>query len=129
MLTSVKRKQGEVLVMLKRAQELTQEVVHGLRGGKGDAFMTKLLEGDQLQGKARIFNKMILPPGNSVGFHQHTGDVEAYYILSGEGAVRDNDRTAVLKPGDVLFTANGESHSIENSGTDDLVFIALILYA
>lgn len=115
--------------MLKRANELTQEVIVGLRGGKGNVITTKLLEGDQFQGKGRLFSKMVLKPGHSIGYHQHTGDIEAYYILSGQGTLNDNGAVTTVAAGDVVFTGNGESHAIENTGGDDLVFIALILFA
>ncbi|EMJ3922691.1 cupin, partial [Clostridioides difficile] len=30
--------------------------------------------------------------------------------------------------GDVVYTADGEKHSIENIGEEDLEFVALVLY-
>lgn len=115
--------------MIKRATDLTPEAVAGLRGGKGSVVMTKLIEGAEFQGKGRLFSRMVLPPGCSIGLHQHTGDVEAFYILSGTGALDDNGTLTTVAAGDVVFTGNGESHAIENLGPDDLVFIALILFA
>lgn len=115
--------------MIKYAHELPQDVVVGLRGGKGNLLMTKLLENDQFQGKGRLFARMVLAPGSSIGLHQHTGDVEAFYILSGEGTALDNGVKKSIQAGDVMFTGNGETHSIENTGTNDLEFIALILFA
>lgn len=115
--------------MIKRASELTPETIVGLRGGKGNVITTKLLEGDQFQGKGRLFAKMVLAPGHSIGYHQHTGDIEAYYVLSGEGTLNDNGAVTTVKAGDVVFTSNGESHAIENTGQEDLAFVALILFA
>lgn len=115
--------------MIKYAHELTQDAAIGLRGGEGKATITKLLEKDELQGKARLFNKVTLEPGASIGLHAHTDDVEAYYILNGEGIVADNGEQKAIKSGDIMFTGNEESHSIKNTGNTDLVFIALILLA
>lgn len=114
--------------MIKRAGELSTEVFPNRFGGKGDFKVTKLLELDQLQGKGRLFARNILEPGHSLGWHQHTGDIEAYYIITGEGTVDDNGVKSVVKKGDVVFTGNGEFHSIENTGTTTLEFVALILY-
>jgi mannose-6-phosphate isomerase-like protein (cupin superfamily) len=114
--------------MIKRAQELKPEVVTGLRGGKGDLTMTKLIEGEQFQGKGRLYAKIVLPPGASIGWHQHTGDAETYYILKGQGTVNDNGVTGPIRAGDVMFTGNGENHSIENTGSEDLEMLALILF-
>lgn len=97
-------------------------------GGKGEVKATRILEVDQLQGKGRLFARNLLTPGSSIGWHKHQGDFETYYILSGEGTVDDNGKKAIVKAGDVIFTAEGESHSIENTGDTDLVFLAVILY-
>ena len=114
--------------MIKRASELTTEVFQNRFGGNGELKVTKLLEMDQLQGKGRLFARNLLEPGSSLGGHEHKGDVEAYYILAGEGTYDDNGTKVQVKAGDVLFTNNGESHSIENTGSVNLEFIALILY-
>jgi len=115
--------------MIRRAHELHSETVNSRFGGKGDLKVTRILEPDQFGGKGRLFARNLLKPGTSIGLHRHQGDAETYYILRGSGTVDDNGVKTAVGPGDVLFTANGEQHSIENTGTADLEFIALILFA
>ncbi len=117
--------------MIRRAQELKRDVVKGLRGGQGEVEIVHILEADknEFNGKGKLFARFTLKPGVSVGWHQHSGDFEAYYILSGSGLVNDNGREAPVQAGDMVLTRNGEYHSIVNNGTEDLVFIALILLA
>lgn len=115
--------------MIKRASDLITEVFPNRFGGNGELRMTKLLDMDQLQGKGRLFARNSLQPGSSLGWHEHKGDIEAYYIIAGEGTFDDNGTKVPVKTGDVMYTNNGESHSIENTGTENLEFIALILYA
>jgi len=115
--------------MIRRANELSSEIFNKRSGGKGDLKMTRILEADQFRGKGRLFARNVLKPGASIGWHQHQGDAETYYILSGSGTVDDNGVKTAVGPGDVVFTADGERHSIENTGTVDLEFIALILFA
>jgi len=114
--------------MIKRSTELTSAVFSKRFGGQGEIKVTNLLELDQMQGKGRLFARNLLTPGSSLGWHQHKGDIEAYYILSGEGTVNDNGTKVSVTAGDVVFTAEGESHSIQNTGSVDLEFIALILF-
>ena len=52
---------------------------------------------------------------------------EIYYILEGEVSVTDNGQEAILHSGDVVFTGNGDTHSIKNIGTTDATFLAVIL--
>ena len=114
--------------MLKLSQELPSDIFAKRFGGEGEVKATRLLESDQMKGKGRMFNHMMLTPGSSLGYHQHNGESETYYIITGEGMLNDNGETKPIKAGDVVFTDSGEFHSIENTGTSNLEFIALILF-
>jgi len=116
--------------MIRRAEEITVEKVAGMRDGKGEVQLTKLLKLDEFHEKGRLYAKIVIPPGASIGLHQHVGDWETYYILSGEGKVIEEGKgETIVKPGDFVYTDVNESHSIENTGEEDLVFMALVLYA
>lgn len=115
--------------MIKRADQLPTEVYLNRFGGNGEVVTTRILEMEQFNGKGRLFARTLIKPGCSIGYHQHKADAETYYILSGEGTVNDNGILTQVKAGDVVFTNSGESHSIENTGSTDLEYIALILFA
>ncbi len=115
--------------MIRKAEDVTVGQVEKARGGNGVMETYTLLEMDEFCEKGRMFNRAMLSPGSSVGYHIHTGDFETYYILSGEGVYNDNGTEVAVKAGDVLICKEGEGHGLANTGTEDLHFIALILYA
>ncbi|WP_258358686.1 cupin domain-containing protein [Moorella sulfitireducens (nom. illeg.)] len=117
--------------MIRRAQEIREETFTGFRGGQGEVKIAHILEANknEFNDKGRLFARFTLAPGASIGWHQHNGDFETYYILSGQGTVNDNGTETTVKAGDMVLTRNGEYHSIINTGEEDLVFIALILFA
>ncbi|MFA9398671.1 MAG: cupin domain-containing protein [Clostridiaceae bacterium] len=114
--------------MIKKKNELKSES-KCIREGKGQAKLEHIIEGEEFCGKGRLFAKMTIAPGNSVGYHKHVGDCEAYYILEGEGVLVENGEEKVIKKGEVTYCKEGDSHSIENASDKDLVFIALVLNA
>ena len=115
--------------MVKTQAQQRTEIVEALRGGKKSTQITHILEKEQMHGKGRLFALTVLKPGASIGYHKHEGDFEAYYFIKGEGLFNDNNReNLVVRKGDLALIAVGESHSIENTGTEDLEFIALILF-
>jgi len=114
--------------MIKQAEQLRREVVAKLQGGEGQVHMTHLQEEKVSPGKVKLYAKCVIPPGASIGRHQHVGTSETYYILAGEATVEDNGVKAVLRPGDMIFTDDGDFHSIQSSGGTDLEYITLILY-
>ena len=97
--------------------------------GKGKTYIHEILRKDEFMGHGRLYAKVVLPPGSSIGEHRHVGDTEPYYILKGTGLFTEPDGTKVpVKAGDVCLINCGETHAIENNGTEDLEFMALVLF-
>lgn len=99
-----------------------------LAGGKGKAIVHNIVTKEELYGHGRMYAKVVLMPGSSVGWHRHVGETEPYYILEGEGIFVDDDgsRTKV-GPGDVCTILPGQCHALENaSDNKELSFMALI---
>lgn len=115
--------------MIKRGHELKVDVHEKFVGGKGTLTNTNFLDKVDASGKGRLFAKSMLTPGSSIGYHKHDGDFETYYILSGKALVTEDDGSQhTLEAGDVMYTPNGSSHSIENCGDMNLEYIAIILF-
>ena len=102
--------------------------VEGLGKGVGQAVVHHIVKKDELYGHGRMYAKVVLKPGSTVGWHQHIDETEPYYILSGQGIFVDNDGSRnPVGPGDVCTILPGQYHSLENaSQTEDLEFMALI---
>jgi quercetin dioxygenase-like cupin family protein len=99
-----------------------------MRGGTGSVVIEHLLDKDGLNSKGRLYARVLLKPGCSIGHHVHEGEIEAFYILKGTAEYSDNGEKVTITVGDVAYTADGEGHAIENNGTEDLEMMALIIY-
>ena len=100
---------------------------HEMRGGTGPVYLYHIEEKEELLGHGRLFAKIVLPPGSSIGVHEHIDETEPYYIIEGEGIFIDADGSRVpVKAGDCCLIDPGQSHGIENNSDRDMVFIALV---
>ena len=115
--------------MFRKNREMPTIINENFRGGEGSVAVTEIVKPAELMGKGRLYSKFTIAPGNSIGIHKHEGEAEIYYILSGKGLANDNGVERTLEAGDMLFTADGESHGIKCTGDCDLVFIGVILYS
>lgn len=113
--------------MIKRPQELTEKKVKNLKEGRGTTTLYHFIEGEELKNKAKMVSRLVLEPGASIGVHDHTEDFEVYYIIKGEGRVLDNGCMQPIGSGDVVYTANGESHCLENTGNKELELLAIVI--
>lgn len=92
----------------------------------GTVVIEHLLDEKLFQGQNTMFAQVTLAPGCAVGYHQHKGNNETYYILSGNGLYTEDGQNVQVTAGDVAFCPDGGFHGLKNTGSSDIVFIALI---
>lgn len=102
-------------------------VVENLAGGAGHAVMKHLIGPEEMKNAARLYAEVTLEPGCEIGYHEHRGESETYYILAGTGTYNDNGEKREVRAGDVTHTPSGSGHGLLNTGTENLVLMALIL--
>src|SRR5699024_4513462 len=112
----------------RRKLEMEIKKVENMHGGEGHVIIKRLLDEKQLNGKCGLYAEVTIEPGCSLGYHEHHGESETYYILSGKGIYSDNGELRMVEAGDVTFTPDGKGHALTNSGDEDLVFMALIIF-
>ena len=101
--------------------------VENMAGGKGHVIIKDLLGEKELNGKCRMYAEVTVEPGCSLGYHEHHGESETFYILQGFGDFDDNGTVRQVKPGDVTFTPSGSGHALVNTGVSNLIVMALII--
>lgn len=112
--------------MVIKRSSLKTEIKPRMREGKGDVALTHL-GGARLQKHLRLLSEIVIPPGSSIGQHPHLAETEYYIILEGTALVNDNGAPIDVKPGDIVVTGGGASHSIEATGAVPLKMIAVIV--
>lgn len=107
--------------------ERKTDVFERRAGGKGNAIMEHIVDEKLYDGKISNYSRLVLKPACSLGYHKHDGTSETMFVIQGTGLYNYDGSENTLKAGDVTFCPNGESHSIENIGTDDLQIMVLIV--
>ena len=103
-------------------RELEAKKVEHMRDGEGHVF-TKRVEPDDGMGGI-IINT--IPPGCSIGLHQHTTNFEVCYIIIGKAyEVTENSKT-LLEPGMVAYCPFEGKHSLVNEFDEDFVFFGVL---
>lgn len=103
------------------------ERIENMCGGQGHLLIKHVLGEKELNGKCGLYAEVTIEPGCSLGYHEHHGESETYYILKGQGIYSDNGTLRMVKAGDVTFTPDGQGHALTNTEDTDLVFMALII--
>ena len=95
--------------------------------GKGEIKCDLVLD-EELGDKCGLYAKVTIPAGSTLCYHEHHGEGESYFVLSGEAIYDDNGIKRKISVGDTTWTPSGSGHGVDNSaGAEDLVFMALIV--
>ncbi len=113
--------------MIRKALERTSETRENMRGGDGTVTINHYFTPDELSFRSRLCAEMIVPPGASVGLHQHDNEDEIYIVTAGSGIISEGDSENRVATGDAILTGNGAAHAVRNDGTEDLRIIAVII--
>ncbi|MDR2305102.1 MAG: cupin domain-containing protein [Treponema sp.] len=112
--------------MIIARKDMKREQREKMRDGEGIVSFTRLVDCEH-EKNIRMLSEISLPPGASIGYHQHNNETEYFLILSGNGTVNDNGTERPVSAGDAAIAGNGASHGIKNTGKEPLVFHAVIV--
>ena len=113
--------------MVKTQKEMEREVRERMRDGKGSVEIVHVFKKEELRGRTRLFARLVLQPGSSIGYHIHESEEEIFYIIRGSARVNDNGVEKTAGAGDAILTGGGAGHSIECTGSKPLELLAVIL--
>ena len=111
----------------KKSSELNIQINENMRGGDGSIVIKNIADKSEMYEKARLYARLTIKPGCSIGYHVHENEKEIFYILSGTALYNDNGTQTELIQGDTAVTPAGQGHSIANKGSEDVELMALIV--
>jgi mannose-6-phosphate isomerase-like protein (cupin superfamily) len=113
--------------VIRKQAELPVQLSERMRGGKGAGKLQAFFKAEEFSTPLCAFTILTLDPGVSVGYHQHVGSEEVYWVLEGKGMARDDQESAELVPGDALLCREGHFHGIENPGPGPLRILTVMV--
>lgn len=113
--------------MIRNASDRKSETRENMRGGTGFVTIHHFFTPDEVTAPIRLCAEMVVPPGASVGLHEHRGEDELYFVTAGTGIISEGEREQRVATGDAILTGNGAAHAVRNDGQDDLRIIAVIM--
>ena len=94
--------------MIRTQHECQVEYREHMRDGEGTVQITNFITGPaELNEKGRLFAKITLNPGCSIGYHIHEKDAELFYIMKGTAEYNDNNVIRIVKAENFLLLTEG----------------------
>ena len=76
-------------------------------------------------GTTRIMHAF-LAPGASIGLHKHEGSCEILFLVQGEATLLEDGERKPLSAGQCTYCPEGHSHSLINTGNEDVELYAAV---
>ncbi len=106
--------------MLLDPSTMETKVIPHFNGGEGELHAKMFTDG-----MCKILLGT-LAPGSSIGLHTHDTTSETIYILRGTGTEICDGQEEALRPGVCHYCPKGSSHTMINTGTEELAFFAVV---
>ncbi|HZP79527.1 MAG TPA: cupin domain-containing protein [Pseudolabrys sp.] len=89
----------------------------------GGALSKPLVMPETAGSKHLDYRISMYQPMAHVAYHKHAVQEQVYHVLEGEGLMEIDGEKHVVRKHDSIYLPPGVSHSINNTGLVDLVFI------
>lgn len=106
--------------MLIDLENMKDVVIQNLNSGEGEVVSKMFFDGNN-----RIMISRV-PKGASIGMHAHAEGSDINYVLSGSGRAICDGEEEILTPDVCHYCPKGGSHSIINTGNEDLVLFTAV---
>ncbi len=111
---------------IKKKNDMQSSEVSNCHEGIGSILWTGVLDRqDPGSNIVHFIHDDVLPPGTSIGPHQHTNDSEYYYIVSGNGVMTLDGVEHEVSDGDITVVYPGGTHGLANCSDKDLRIIVI----
>lgn len=107
-------------MQIKNFLEMPLGDLVGCHEGEGVLKHVEVFSGEEFDTNIRFFNYTILPPGTTIGNHEHGNDEEVYIVLEGEGMFYLDGTEYPVKAGSVMKNNPFGTHGLRNTGDCDL---------
>ncbi len=107
--------------MLIDFNDMKEITVSKMNSGTGEISAKMYVDGDGKIIPCRIHK------GSSIGMHEHPTSDDINYVISGTGKAICDGKEEILAPGSCHICKKGSSHSIINTGDDDLVILTVVV--
>ena len=104
--------------MIKNFYNMPPTLQANCHDGEGTIRITDIFKGENIATGIQFLHYTVLPPGTSIGYHQHGNNEEFYIILAGTGEMEMDGTTTPVGPGAVVKNKPYGSHGLKNTAPD-----------
>lgn len=111
--------------MIKNYLTADRQLQQSSHGGNGPVELFEIWQKANFRSDIDFIDRVVVPPGTTIGFHQHGNNEEMYVVLAGEGLMRIEDDEVPIKTGDMVLNPAGGRHGLTNTSGQDIDLLVI----
>jgi len=102
-----------------------KQVQSSSHGGEGPVDLYEIWGGADFQTAVDFLDRVVVPPGTTVGYHRHGENEEMYILLDGQGTMTIEGEAVAVKKGDMILNPANGAHGLVNDSDGDIDLLVL----
>lgn len=94
-------------------------------GGEGPIVFRRIFHDSDFNSAIDFIDYTVIPPASSIGRHQHNGNEEVYFVVSGSPLMSVNGQQIRLNAGGFSVVRSGEWHELVNDTAADVSILVV----
>ena len=104
------------------AEKQRQESSHG---GTGTVNLYEIWGDSDFKSDVDFIDRVVVPPGSTIGFHKHGENEEMYIVLEGKGLMKIEDEKIPVGKGDMILNPMEGQHGLVNNSSENIDLLVI----
>ena len=111
--------------MIKNYLTAEKQLQESSHGGIAAVDLYEIWGDSDFRSNVDFIDRVVVPPGSTIGFHRHDENEEMYIVLEGKGLMKiENEETPVSK-GDMILNPMGGRHGLVNNSSENIDLLVI----
>lgn len=106
--------------MIKNFLTTKKQRQESSHGGTGAVDLYEIWGNSDFKSDVDFFDRVVVPPGSTVGFHRHGKNEEMYIVLEGTGLMKIESKEISISKGDMILNPVGGRHGLVNNSSENI---------
>ena len=111
--------------MIKNYFTAAKQVQESSHEGTGAVDLHEIWKSSDFKSNIDFFDRVVVPPGSTIGFHKHGENEEMYIVLEGKGLMIIEDDEVEVGKGDMILNPAGGRHGLINNSAADIDILVI----
>jgi mannose-6-phosphate isomerase-like protein (cupin superfamily) len=111
--------------MIKNFLTADKQLQQNSHEGTGTVQLYEIWRGLDFKSNIDFFDRVVVPPGSTIGFHKHGENEEMYIVLEGNGLMKIEDDEVTVGKGDMILNPPGGRHGLINNSDENIDILVI----